>query len=172
MKVRFFTGMLISLVLLSSGILFKAHSQVQPAYPKFKVAVDVQCDENETHQTLVEGGIKRGLRTFGDVQIVGSGLRNPLWDYRISVTLFKIPNFQMYAYSANLYTKVPVDRFDPFWQEQYNRLPAIEYPTTYIGSVGIRNTFKISEVVVADFDKVLQPVRDVREIIERTKRNN
>ena len=81
MNNRFFIGTLILLVLLSCGILFKADSQIQTSPTKFKVAVRVMCLENTVHQAEVEGAIKRELRTFEDVQIVGNSIKNPLWNY-------------------------------------------------------------------------------------------
>ena len=167
MKNRFFKGTLILLVLLSCGTLFKTGTQAQLNYPKFKVAVFVQCDENLAHQAEVEGAIKRELRTFGDVQIVGNDLRNGLWDYRIRAHLFGITEYQRtdirrYAICIRYDKKVPIHRFDPDWQAYYRDIPVIEIPKGSIAIYGINKLGDLGEYIVTDFDKsYLQPPRDI-----------
>ena len=165
MKNRYFTGTLILLVLLTCGILIKADSQTPQAWPKFKVAVDVDCD-NQVHQSQVEGAIKRELRSFGDVQIVGNDLRNGLWDYMISVHLFTIKdsygNFMFYATSIKLYRKVPIEYIVPHWQEHHRKFPAVYIPVSYTGNAGINKLEDLGKTTAANFDKeYLQPVRDI-----------
>ena len=164
MKNRFFKGTLILLVLLTCGILIKADSQIQTP-PKFKVAVYVQCD-NQVHQTQVEGAIKRELRSFGDVQIVGSDISNGLWEYRIVVHLLGIEEtggkIYQYAYSVKFYEKVPNNHFDSRWQEYYRKYPAIYIPTGQTGYVGLNKLEDMGKNAATKFDKDhLQPIRDI-----------
>ena len=164
MKNRFFKGTLILLVLLTCGILIKADSQIQKP-PKLKVAVYVQCD-NQVHQTQVEGAIKRELRSFGDVQIVGSDISNGLWDYRIVVHLLGIESthgsIHQYASSMHFYVKVPIEHFALRWQESYIKYPAIHIPTGQTGYVGINKLEDMGKNAATKFDKDhLQPIRDM-----------
>ena len=166
MKNRYFTGTLILLILLISGILIKADSQIQPAFPKFRVAIYVNC-ENQSHQLQVEGVIKRELRSFGDVQIVGNDIRNGLWQFRISVTLlgFKETDGNIYTYATctNFYRKVPIEAFAPPWQEFFRETPAVYFPDGFIGTHGIQKLESLGKSVAAQFDtNYLQPVRDLR----------
>ena len=109
LKNRYFTATLILLALLAGGILIKADSQIQQIPPKFRVAVSVECEANLSHQLQIEGAIKRELRSFGDVQIVGNDLSNGLWEYLISVNLLGIKdgygNINHYAASYSFYKK-------------------------------------------------------------------
>jgi hypothetical protein len=171
LKNRYFTVMLILLVLLTGGILIKADSQIQPAPSKFKVAVHVTCEENLSHQSQLEGTIKRELRGFGDVQIVGDDILNGLWDYRIVVHLVGIKDsyagINRYATSTSFYKKVPIDRFVPNLQAYYRefprRFPEVEFPTNYTGVVGIDKLENRGVSTAANFDKnYLQSVRDFR----------
>ena len=171
LKNRYFTVMLILLVALTCGILIKADSQIQPAPPKFKVAVSVTCEENLSHQSQLEGAIKRELRSFGDVQIVGDDILNGLWDYFIRVRLVGIEdsygNTNRYATSTSFYKKVPIDHFVPNLQAYYRkfprRFPEVEFPTNYTGVLGIDKLENRGVSIAANFDKnYLQPVRDFR----------
>ena len=167
MKNRYFTGTLILFVLLTCGILIKADSQIQPAPPKFKVAVSVACDENQAHQTLLEAAIKRELRSFGDVEIVGNDRSNGLWEYMIYVHLFGIDSLdgkiRRYAVSTKYFQKVPIERFHPAWQVFHRENPAVLIPSSYTGTVGIDKLEQVGKFTAADFDKkYLQGVRDFR----------
>ena len=167
MKNRYFTSTLILLVLLTCGILIKANSQIQPTPPKFKVAVSVQCEENSVHQSQVEGVIKRELRSFGDVEIVGGDLSNALWEYMIRVHLFGIDGtdgqIHHYATSIKFYKKVPIEHFNPDWQAHYREFPAVLIPSSATGTFGINKLEHLGIITAVDFDKeYLQPVRDVR----------
>ena len=166
MKNRYFTGTLILLVLLTCGILIKANSQIPLALPKFRVAVNVECD-NQAHQSQVEGAIKRELRSYGDVQIVGNDITNGLWEYRINVHLFGIKdpygNIHQYAISSRFYEKVPINHIVPDWQAYYRKHPAIFIPTGSTGYVGVNKMEEIAKTYSARFDKdYLQPMRDIR----------
>lgn len=166
MKNRYFTGTLILLVLLSCGILIKADSQIPQAWPKFKVGVHITCD-NQAHQSQVEGAIKRELRSFGDVQIVGNNLRYGLWDYMISTHLFGIKdlygNINAYATSTKFYEKVPIKHIAPPWQEHHREFPAVYVPVSYTGTFGINTLEDLGKTTAANFDKkYLQPMRDIR----------
>ena len=164
---RYFTVMLILLVLLTGGILIKADSQIQLVSPKFKVAVSVTCEENLSHRLQVDGAIKRELRSFGDVQIVGNDISDGLWEYFIDVNLLEIKdsygNISLYAASYSFYKKIPIEHFAPHWQEFYRKYPAINIPRGYTGAVGIQKLEQQLKAVTADFDKeYLQHVRDFR----------
>ena len=164
MKNRVFTGTLILLVLLTCGIFIKADSQIQTPSPKFKVAVRVNCD-NQVHQSLLEGTIKRELRSFGDVQIVGSN--SGLWKYLITVNLFGIEEHDgkvnAYATSTRFYIKIPIEHIAPHWQEHYRESPAVYLPTGYTGVYGINKIETLGKTTAADFDKgALQPIRDIQ----------
>ncbi len=166
MKNRYFTGTLILFVLLVCGILFKADSQIQPAPLKFKVAVSVDCKVNPAHQSLIEGIIKRELRSFEDVQIVGDNLYNGLWEYMISVNLMGIKTsdgkIYQYAICREFYKKVPIEHFDPHWRRFYSGYPAITIPSNTIGNFGINKLEIMAKSTAADFDKILlQPIRDI-----------
>ena len=166
MKNKYFTVTLILLVLLICGILIKADSQIQPVPPKFRVAVNVECD-NPAHQSQVEGTIKRELRSFGDVEIVGNHRRNGLWEYMISVVLLGIKdsngNIIMYATSTNFFEKVPIRHFDPAWQAYYREIPAIYIPLGSTGRYGIYKLESLGKGTAAYFDKMqLQSMRDAR----------
>lgn len=167
MNNRFFIATLILLVLLSCGILFKADSQAQLTPPKFKVAVRVQCSDNIAHQLEVEGAIKRELRTFEDVQIVENSIKDPLWDYLIYIDLHKIQGYGMYAYYTSFYNKIPIRRFNPIWQETYKKVPAVGLPFSFIGTVGVNDVSKLSEVTAADFGRLLQAIIEDREMRRR-----
>ena len=167
MKNRYFTCTLILLFLLTCGILIKADSQGQLAPPKFKIAVSVSC-KNEAHQAQVEGAIKRELRSFGDVQIVGSDFRHALWEFRIDIHLMGIKNsygnINKYAISESYYVKVPIEHITPDWQGYYREYPAICLLSTFTGYVGVQKLDQISKTTPASFDKTyLQPARDSRE---------
>jgi hypothetical protein len=166
MKKRFFIAALILLVLFSCGILFKADSQIQPAPTKFKVAVKVSCEDNQAHQSQLEGTIKRELRSFGDVQIVGNNISNGLWEYLINVDLYGIKNnygnIHHYAISTELYRKIPIKDIVPHWQEFYRKYPAVYLPTSYTGFVGIEKIEEMGKSIAANFDnKSLQHIRDL-----------
>lgn len=111
MNNRFLIGILILLVLLSCGILFKADSQAQPEPPRFKVAVRVNDLVNIVHKADVESAIKRKLRSLDDVQIVGNSIKDSLWDYLIYVDLHKIQGYGMYAYYTSFYNKIPIKQY-------------------------------------------------------------
>ena len=167
LKNRYFTVMLILLVLLTCGILIKADSQIQSVPPKFKVAVLVECEENQVHQLQVEGAIKRELRSFGDVEIVGNALRNALWEYIINVHLYAIKdsygNINRYATSLVFYAKVPIEQFNPYWQAHYKEFPAIHIPIGSTGVFGINRLEILSKSAAAELDtQYLQRVRDIR----------
>ena len=166
MKNRYSTGTLILIVLLTCGIFIKADSQIPQAWPTFKVAVNVQCD-NQVHQSQVEGAIKRELRSFGDVQIVGNDLRNGLWEYMISVHLFGFKDaygrINVYATSTEFYKKVPIEHFDSFWEAHYREYPAIYIPDGATGTYGINRLESMGKITAANFDKkYLQHIRDWR----------
>ena len=167
MNNRFFIGTLILLVLLSCGTLFKSDSQAQLTPTKFKVAVRVQCLDNIARQSLVEGAIKRELRTFEDVQIVGNSIKDALWDYLIYVDLYKIPDYGMYAYYTSFYNKIPIRRFNSIWQETYKKVPAVGLPFSFIGTVGVNDVGNLAEVTAADFGRLLQAIREDREMRRR-----
>ena len=167
MNNRFFIGTLILLVLLSCGTLFKSDSQAQLTPTKFKVAFRVQCLDNIARQSLVEGAIKRELRTFEDVQIVGNSIKDALWDYLIYVDLYKIPDYGMYAYYTSFYNKIPIRRFNSIWQETYKKVPAVGLPFSFIGTVGVNDVGNLAEVTAADFGRLLQAIREDREMRRR-----
>ena len=167
MNNRFFIGTLILLVLLSCGILFKADSQAQPELPKFKVAVRVNDLVNIVHKAEVESAIKRELRSLDDVQIVGNSIRNPLWDYLIWVDLYQIQRYGMYTFYTSFYKKIPVSRFNPIWQGTYKIRPGIELPISHMGIVGVNDLGNIGEVTGADFGRLLQAIREDREMRRR-----
>ena len=167
MKNRYITTTLILITLITYGILIKADSQIQPAPLKFKVAVDVECKENQAHQSQAEGAIKRELRSLGDVQIVGSDIRNALWEYRLNLHLIRLENsyrnINSYAYSLSFYAKVPIEHFDPHWQEYYREFPVVYIPTLYTGEIGINTLESLGKIAANNFDKTyLQPQRDTR----------
>lgn len=166
-KNRYFTVLLILLVLLTGGIFFKAHSQIQSTPPKFRVAVNVSCEDNQAHQSLVEGVIKRELRSFGDVQIVGNEVSNGLWKYMIDVHLFGIKDsygkIGQYAMSYSFFEKVPIENFVPDSRAFYRKYPAVYLPIKYTGYVGINKLEESGKTIAANFDnKHLQPIRDIR----------
>ena len=167
MRNRYFTGSFIFLVLLTCGILFKADSHAQLTPPNFKVAVRVQGSDNIAHQLEVEGAIKRELRTFKDVQIVGNSIKDPLWDYLIYIDLHKIQGYGMYAYYTSFYNKIPIRRFNPIWQETYKKVPAVGLPFSFIGTVGVNDVGNLAEVTAADFGRLLQAITEDREMRRR-----
>ena len=167
MNNRFFIGTLILLILLSYGILFKSDSQAQLTPTKFKVAVRVQGSDNIAHLLEVEGAIKRELRTFEDVQIVENSIKDALWDYLIYIDLHKIQGYGMYAYYTSFYKKIPIRRFNPIWQEPYKKVPAVELPFSFIGTVRVNDVGNLAEVTAADFGRLLQAIREDRETRRR-----
>lgn len=167
MKNGIFIGTLILLVLLSCGTLFKSDSQAQLTPTKVKVAVRVQCLDNIARQSLVEAEIKRDLRFFEGVHLVGNSIKDPLWDYLIHVDLFKIQGYGMYAYYTSFYTKIPISAFNPIWQETYKKVPGVSLPISYMGTVGVNDIGKLVEVTTADFGRLLQTIIEDREMRRR-----
>ena len=160
MKNRYFTSTLILLILLTCGILIKASSQTQPALPKFRVAVLIDGIDNQVHQSQLEGAIKRELRSFKDVQIVGNDLKYGLWEYIIHINLFRLQD--TYATSTIFYEKIPIEDITSYRQEYYRKFPAIGIPLIYTGYVGIDRLEDFGKITVTEFDKKhLQPIRDI-----------
>ena len=89
MKGRFFTSAVILLILLGSGILFKANSQVQ-SVPEKLFTFRVYVPGNETHpdpifDKLVETYIKRELRQLPDISVVPLGDHSHPFDYTMRI---------------------------------------------------------------------------------------
>ena len=167
MKNRYFTGTLILIVLLASGILIKSESQIQQIPQKFKVGVRVSFNEVVV-RSLVEGYIKKELRGLGDIEIVGADIRDGLWDYIIALDLVGleiIPNEPVTAYAVCIqyYWRVPFDRFKPIYQNEFEGLPTVYYPHVQVGAYGIDQLENLGKIAVASFDTMyLQPYRDER----------
>ena len=168
MKDRCFAASLILLVLLTSGILFKANSQERKIFSNFKVAVRVQCPENHHVENLMESYIKQELRSFKDVDIVGSNANPPMWQKLIDIHAMEIKdssgmNTRSFAICSKFYNRIDATLFFDFIRDIYEKFPAVHLPKGSIAHYGINKLEFFCKAVVTDFDSSeLQYHRDSR----------